>query len=361
MRVLVLHNRYRTRGGEERAVELHVRALRNAGIETDLIEADSTKIGRARAARAMLKGGGPPHSALSAQHYDVVHVHNMHPLFGPRTLAMAKAARARVVLHLHNFRLFCSIATCFRAGEPCFRCHGRNTLPGLALNCRGSLPESAVYAAALALHQPQVFESVDAFVTPSRFAAEQLERLGLPGARPIANYVPEFAERSHADTGSYALAVGRLSPEKGFDTAVEAARLSAVPLKIAGEGSLDTAGAPVELLGRVPPSELRDLYAGAAMVIVPSVGPDVMPFAALEAMSAGVPVVASRSGSLPEVVGDEHCVPRRNAHAFAAAMRTFWDDRIRRRAIGEALLARARERFAEDRYVRELLAVYRGS
>jgi glycosyltransferase involved in cell wall biosynthesis len=97
------------------------------------------------------------------------------------------------------------------------------------------------------------------------------------------------------------------------------------------------------------------------MVIVPSVGPDVMPFAALEAMSAGVPVVASRSGSLPEVVGDEHCVPRRNAHAFAAAMRTFWDDRIRRRAIGEALLARARERFAEDRYVRELLAVYRGS
>jgi glycosyltransferase involved in cell wall biosynthesis len=86
-----------------------------------------------------------------------------------------------------------------------------------------------------------------------------------------------------------------------------------------------------------------------------------MPFAALEAMAAGVPVLASRSGSLPEVVGEERCVPRRDAAALAAAMGALWADPDRRRADGDALVARARERFGERRYVEELTAVYAGT
>ena len=173
MKVLVVHNRYRDRGGEERAVELQMAALERAGVEAELLAADSQELGRAEAARSLLRGG----EAIDTRGADVVHVHNMHPRFGPRALRSAREAGARVVLHLHNFRLFCAIATCFRDGEPCFRCHGRNTLPGLALRCRGSLPESAVYAAALARHQPAVLDAVDRFVTPSHFAAELLDPL----------------------------------------------------------------------------------------------------------------------------------------------------------------------------------------
>jgi glycosyltransferase involved in cell wall biosynthesis len=275
-----------------------------------------------------------------------------------------------VVLHLHNFRLFCSIATCFRDGEPCFRCRGRFTLPAVALNCRGSVAESAVYASALSLHQPAVFAAVDRFVTPSAYAAGQLGRLGLPRERVevVANYVPasSFTSGSAADSGQYAVAFGRLSDEKGFDVAVEAAALSGVPLKLAGDGPVEgelralTAAlkAPVELLGRLDEAELRSLLGGAALAVVPSLGGDVMPFAALEAMAAGVPVIASRSGSLPEVVGEERCVPRHDPRALAEAMRALWDDPARRRAEGDALIARARERFGERRYVEELLGVY---
>jgi glycosyltransferase involved in cell wall biosynthesis len=299
---------------------------------------------------------------------DVVHVHNMHPLFGHRALHAAREAGAAVVLHLHNYRLFCSIAIAFRDGEQCFRCRGRRTLPGLVLNCRGSVPESAVYTTALALHQPAVLEAVDRFVTPSRFAAAQLERLGLPGERldVVANYVPDVAADSNAHEGTYALVAGRLSVEKGIAMAVEAARISGVPLKVAGDGPLASElrelarDAPVELLGHVPPERVRELLHGAAMAIVPSVSADVMPFAALEAMAAGVPVIGSDAGSLPELLGDERCVPSRDAPALAAAMRRLFDDPGERRAEGGRVIDLARTRYGEERYVRELRALYSG-
>ena len=77
------------------------------------------------------------------------------------------------------------------------------------LNCRGSLPEAAAYAAGLALHQPAVYEAVDRFVAPSAYAVGQLARLGVPAERieSLPHYLPAeaFAERSRAAEGSYAL------------------------------------------------------------------------------------------------------------------------------------------------------------
>src|SRR3954466_16399938 len=207
MRVLVVHNRYRQHGGEERAVELQLAALGRAGIEHHALIRDSAAVGSARAARAMLRGGEDESEVADAVRElgaDIVHVHNMNPLFGPRALQAARDAGARVILHLHNFRLFCSIATCFRDGAPCFRCRGRFTLPAVLLNCRGSLPESAAYASALALHQRAVLNAVDRVVTPSNYARGQLARLGLPAERVavLPNYVPAMADRSIAGEGA---------------------------------------------------------------------------------------------------------------------------------------------------------------
>jgi glycosyltransferase involved in cell wall biosynthesis len=369
VRVLILHNRYRERGGEERAVELQSQAFARAGIEHRVLERESGAVSRGHAAGAMLRGGDRPEEVAAAVRElgaGVVHVHNMHPLFGRRSLEAARAAGAAVVMHLHNYRLFCSIAIAFRDGDQCFRCHDRRTLPGLVLNCRGSLPESAVYTTALALHQPAVFGAVDRFVTPSEFAANRLAQLGLPRERveAVASYAPDLAGESNAHEGGYALIAGRLSLEKGIGIAIEAARGSGVPLKVAGDGPLadelrtQARGAPVELLGRVSGPEVRELLRGAAMALVPSVSAEVMPFAALEAMAAGVPVVASDAGALPEVLGPERCVPSRDANALAQAMRRLYDDPAERRAEGERLIERARERFGEERYVRGLVAVY---
>jgi glycosyltransferase involved in cell wall biosynthesis len=309
-------------------------------------------------------------AAVAALGASVVHAHNLLPLLGPRSLSAARAAGARVVLHLHNFRLVCAVAVAFRDGAPCFRCRGRNTLPGLAHNCRGSRPEAAAYAAALAAHQPAVLAAADSLVTPSHYAAGQLARLGVPAQAltVLPHYLPEerMARASSADRGSYALVAGRIAPEKGVEDAVAAARRAGVPLKVAGDGPLlaELWAAPpqgVELLGRVAPDGMRRLLEGAALLVVPSRGSETFGFAALEAMGLGVPVVATDSGALPEVVGPERCVPRGDRDALAQRIRALWDEPELRRRDGEALLGRARERFGEAAFLSGLLELYRST
>ena len=376
MRVLVVHNRYRIEGGEERSVELQVAALRRAGVPHALLERRSEDVSRPRAALALLRGGRDEADVATAAREleaDVVHVHNMLPLLGPRALEAAQASGAAVLLHLHNLRLFCAIGVAARDGGPCFRCHHRNTLPGLVLNCRESLPEAVAYAAALARHQPAVFENVDRFVVPSEYAAGQSALLGVPAERihVLPHYVPDeaFAERSRAAEGAYALVASRLAPEKGIDTAIEAAALVDVPLRMAGEGPAggalvelaNLAGGRVDFTGRLDRARLERELAGAAMLLMPSRYHEFAGYAALEAMAAGVPVIASNLGALPEIAGEDRCVPANDPHALAARMRNLWREPGRRQSEGNALIERARGHHSEERYLERLLDLYAGA
>ena len=371
-RVLVLHNRYRQTSGEEQTVGLHVRALERAGVRHALIQRDSAGAGRVAAGVAMLQGGEPSADVWrQARELEatVAHCHNLQPLLGLRALAAAREAGARVVLQLHNYRVFCSIAVAFRDGEPCYRCRGGLTAPGLVLNCRGSLPESAVYAFALARQLEPLLDVVDLFVAPSAVAAGQLANLGIPAERleVLPHYLPpeRFSRSSAAGEGTYALTLGRLAPEKGLEVAIEAAERTGFPLKIAGAGPLEdelarraqASGAPVELLGHLAPPERDRLLRGAAMLLMPSLWNETFGYGALEAMAAGVPVVAARAGGLPELVGEDACVPRGDAEALARRVGELAGDPVARRAAGDAALARARG-FGEDRYVERLLALY---
>jgi glycosyltransferase involved in cell wall biosynthesis len=373
MPVLVVHNRYRLEGGEERSVQLQLDALRRAGVAHAFLDRSSAESSRPRAALALLRGGqdeGDVEAAVRELGADVAHVHNMLPLFGPRALEAARAAGARVVLQLHNLRLFCAIGVAARDGGPCFRCHHRNTLPGVVLNCRESIPEAVVYGAALARHQPAVWEAVDRFVVPSAYAAGQAALLGVPAERidVLPHYLPAeaFAKRSRAAEGGYALVAARLAPEKGIDTAIEAAALADIPLRVAGEGPAATQlselaeviGGRAEFLGRLDRAALQRELAGAAMLLMPSRFHEFAGYSALEAMAAGVPVVASRLGALPELVGDERCVPANDPHALAARMRGLWRHPEERGTEGTTLMARARAEHGEAEYRSRLLKLY---
>jgi len=338
--ILFLHNRYRTTGGEERAVEdLLWLVRRHLGEEAQLLTRDSASIGRARATAGLLGGGLAPQQVAEEVRRTgarVVHAHNLNPSLGWRALAAARAAGARTVLHLHNYRLVCAVGTCFTRGADCTRCHGRGTLPGIRRNCRGTGPEAAVYGAALALWQRRLVEQADAVIVPSAFALERLRALGAPlGATPVhvlGHVVRDVVERSSAARGEHALVVSRLAPEKGVGTAIAACAAAGLALVIAGDGPDRAAlerraqGTTTTFAGRVGQQQLAALRASAGLAIVPSRSAETFGLAAAEAMAAGLPVVASAIGALPELCDPAGLVAPGDAAALAIAARERFGD-----------------------------------
>ena len=367
--VLFLHSRYRMSGGEERVVENLTWLVREyLGEQAQALERDSSALSRERAALGLLRGGlgaSEVEAAVRDRGAGIVHAHNLQPTFGWRGLRAARLAGARVVLHLHQYRLVCAIGVCFTRGAPCTRCHGRNTLPGIALRCRGGVGESLAYGAGLALWQRRVIEQADALLVPSEFALVRLRELGapLPWARTHVLRPPlrAFADRSSAAEGSYALVVSRLSAEKGVDVAIDACELAGVPLLIAGDGpqraeleARASAGSgSVRFLGAVDEAELARLRAGAALALVPSRSEN-FPMAAAEAMAAGVPVVASRVGGLTELVDEQGLVPPEDPGMLAQAIERRFGDA----EAGGAGIERVRSLCAPEVVARQLADVY---
>jgi glycosyltransferase involved in cell wall biosynthesis len=392
--ILFLHNRYRSTGGEERTVaDLRWLVREQLGEDAELLERDSAVLGRGRAAAGLLRGGLQPRDVARAVRLGgarIVHAHNLQPAFGWRALAAARAAGARVVLHLHQYRLVCAIGVCFTQGAECTRCHGRNTLPGVRLNCRDSLPEAAAYGAALSLWQPRLLAQADAIVVPSAFACERLRELGAPlpwgrvhvlapPVRALARAAePAWAESLRsareprevsppgASAGAdppagalesarpYALVAGRLAPEKGVEVAIEACRVAGLGLVVAGEGperaSLErlAGDGSVRFAGRVDDAELARLRAGARIALVPSRSAETFGIVAAEAMAAGLPVAGSRVGALPELLEEASLATPGDADGLAQAIARVLDDPTApRRALERARAVCAPELVAQ--------------
>jgi glycosyltransferase involved in cell wall biosynthesis len=239
-------------------------------------------------------------------------------------------------------------------------------------NCRGSgRAEALVYGAALALWQRRLLAQADAIVVPSEFARERLRELGAPlpweRVHVLAPPLRDFAARSRAGAEPrlaaerYALLVARLASEKGVDVAIDACARAEVPLIVIGDGPeqealFDRARAAgrVVMLGREGRERTAEIQREAAIALVPSRSGETFGLTAAEAMAAGVPVVASRVGALPEIVGEAGLVPRDDPLAMAAAIQRLWGDE----QAGAQGLERIRARCAPQVVATGLAEVY---
>ena len=229
----------------------------------------------------------------------IVHAHNLNPSLGWRALAAAREAGARTVLHLHNYRLVCAVGTCFTRGADCTRCHGRDTRPGVRLNCRGTrrrgggLRRRRWRSGSAGCSRTPTRSSC-----PSAFAGARLRELGAPldpaRLHVVGHVVREVAERSTAADGrarARRLAAGAGEGRRRRDRGLRGGRASRssspATARCARELRARAAGTGTRFAGRVGDDELAALRAAAGLAVVPSRSAETFGLAAAEAMAAG--------------------------------------------------------------------------
>jgi glycosyltransferase involved in cell wall biosynthesis len=383
MNVLVVHNRYREPGGEDRVVELETSLLERHGHNVLPYVLDNASItdGNPLALAARTIWNRDVHREISRsivrERIDVVHVHNTLPLVSPAVYYAAAAAKVPVVQTLHNYRMVCPSAVLMREGRPCVACVGRAPLAAIGHGCyRGSRAASATVSAMLMVHRAAGTwqRRVDTYVAPTEFVRGIFVAGGLPNDRIVVK--PHFVDPDPGigwGRGRYALFVGRLSPEKGLDTLVAAwSRLrTPIPLRIVGDGPLAPLVADaasriegVTWLGRRNRAEVQALMADAALLIFPSIFFETFGQVVIEAFAAGTPVLASAGGAGAELVSPGRTgalVTAGDADALAREVdRLFASPRHLLSMRGAARLEYESKFTAESNY-EQLIAIYRNA
>ena len=315
-RVLLLHNRYQHRGGEDSVVDSEVELLRERGHDVELITWDNEEIkalSQAQAAVRTLWSGDSTRrvsDAIERLRPDVVHVHNSFPLASPSVYWAADRAGLPVVKTLHNFRLMCPQAMLLRDGRVCEDCLGRVPWRAVRHRCyRDSAAASAACASMLVTHRllGTWQHRITRYIALNRFCRDKFIEGGLPAERIVIK--PNFvaSEPPRPDTGRDGLLfVGRISPEKGIDTIARAARLMPeATIRVIGSGPAEDRlrGIPnVELLGPKSGAEVMAWMARSVALLLPSVWYENFPRTLVESFAQGLPVIASRIGALGELI-----------------------------------------------------------
>jgi glycosyltransferase involved in cell wall biosynthesis len=286
--------------------------------------------------------GWPSAELITRRRFDVTH--SLHPLLLP-----ARHAAQVVTIHDLNF---------------------------LANPERTTAEIRRDYAALAADHAARA----DRIIVVSHFTAREVQRrLGVPASRIVvcSPGAPDWTPRTIAPANGYVLFFGTLEPRKNVGGLLDAyerivdrarGRRRLPDLVLAGKGTdasrvwLDRIrdgplAGHVRHVGYVDPSNRQAMYEGARLLVQPSFE-EGFGIPVLEAMSLGVPVVASNRGALPEVLGDAGTLVDPDDHdALALAIeRIIEDDGVAAAAASKGL-ARARQ-FSWERTARGVFDAY---
>lgn len=382
MNILSVHNSYRTPGGEDQVFAQ----------EADLLRAHGHKVMLYHTSNEQVTGKNPlvllGNTIWNKQAYselldlmqrerpDVVHVHNTFPVISPAVYYAANEAGIPVVQTLHNFRMLCPAGTLFRDGHVCEDCVGKRVpWPGAVHGCyRGSRLATAAGAAMIATHNYKQTWSkmVSVYIALTGFARDKFVEAGFPGEKILIkpNYLPTDPGTG-GGKGNYALFVGRLTPEKGIHTLLEAWREigNQLPLQIAGDGPLApevekaaSAIPNVTWLKWLPRTEILQKMKDASVLILPSTWYEGFPMIIAEAFAVGLPVIASNLGSMSTIINHQrtglHFEPG-NTTSLVEAVRWFCAQPNETATMREQVRLEYEMKYTAERNYAQMMNIYK--
>lgn len=371
MRILVIHNHYRQRGGEDAVVECESDLLRKRGHDVELFEKTNEGVLGLRYAlnsiwsrttRSEIK------RVITRFNPQVAHIHNVFHAISPSVYGAINAYGIPIVQTLHNFRLFCIRGTFERAAGVCERCAGHSHLQGVMLKCyRDSLPASALLAANLQMHRVlRTFEkNVSQFVALNDFCREKFVACGIP--RDKITVKPNFVDIQDPGEGqgrAGGLYVGRMSAEKGVRVLAEALTLAPSAFTAIGDGVEASALRSVngvELVGLAERNHVIERMCGAEYLVMPSIWYETFGLVIIEAFACRLPVIASNIGAMAELVEDGKTgllFEAGSANDLAAKLKWAQQHPDEMRRMGNAARARYERSFTSATNYEMLMSLY---
>jgi glycosyltransferase involved in cell wall biosynthesis len=325
MKVLLAHNRYQQKGGEDTVYEAESNLLENQGVEViryvesnDAINGLRQKIDAAKSSIFNRNQHRKILGILRDSRPDIVHVHNFFPVISPAIFFAAQKCNVPIVMTLHNYRLFCANGLLLRDDVPCVDCIGRQPWRAVVHRCyRGSFIGSATVSSMISYHgfAGTWRHKVDRFIALTEFAADLFVNAGLP--REKIRIKGNFSTRSEktvrdASARKGFVFVGRLSREKGVNCLIDAWERCDLPLTIIGGGPLEDQvkslcqrNKNVTYIGPQGRGTVLEAVADAKALLLPSTWFENYPMTVVEALSCGTPVIGSHLGAIPHILSHQ--------------------------------------------------------
>ncbi len=308
---------------------------------------------------------------------DVAHLHMIDHQISPSILHTLKKHGIPVIQTVHQYKLVCPNYLFFIPwrNRICTKCLDGNVLHPVLERChKQSLTASGVLVLETFLHRSlQIYRLIDRFHVPSRFMGEMLERGGISDRKIVHhNYcirIEDFPQSRNFD--DFYLYIGRLSPEKGIITLLEAAaRLPNHPLFLIGDGPErsriekyleEHAIQHIQLKGELAKDEVIRWISRARFVVVPSEWYENSPLVIYESFALGKPVIGAHVGGIPELVEDQVnglLFPPKDSVGLRSSIQLLMTDITKCRAMGEAARKKAEALFSGEKHYPFMMGLY---
>jgi len=399
-RLLSLNTYHYRRGGSDAVYFDHDNLFRHAGWETAMFAmhhpnnepsqwseyfADELEFGHAYSVWQKLHMAGKVIYSWEARNKleklldkfkpDIAHAHCIYHHLSPSVLSLLHERGIPTVMTAHDLKLACPAYKMLNQQGICEKCKNGNLLHLVKNRCiHNSLSTSTLVAVESAVHKSLGLykKNLDRVVTPSSFFRDKLIEWGWRGDQ--ITYIPNFIDCNRYtpkyEAGDYFLYFGRLAPEKGVDTLIEAAIESGVRLLIAGTGPYESElrglipenSTRIEFLGFCSGDKLWNLIRDARAIVLPSQWYENAPISILEAYASGKPVIGARIGGIPEMLKEGetgYLFESGNKTALTEkleAIKNISDSQISE--MGQVAREYVSSTFTTKRYLNDMLELY---
>jgi len=392
MKILLAHNFYGSSApsGENTVFLAERELLRGHGHTVIEFTRNSDEI-RSSGIRGAIKGAVStpwnPFSAhalykvLQQEKPDIMHVHNTFPLLSPSIFHTANRLNTATVLTLHNYRIFCAAGIPMRKGNPCTKClDTRSAIPSLKYACyRNSKLATLPLATMISLHKRihTWHKDVDAFIALTGFQKDKMAGAGLHAER--IHIKPHFysdppSPCAWTERKSKVVFVGRLGFEKGVHLLIEAWKKwggTAPSLDLIGDGpeksrlknSVEKSGlsGKVHFRGQLAFPEVQKRLSQSKLLILPSLCFEGFPMVIRESFALGVPVAASRLGSMPCLIENGKngvLFEPGDAENLCQVVQDLWTQPDKLAAMGQAARSEFEEKYTAEVNHKMLMEIY---